>query len=137
MLVEFGRWFYIGHIPWIRNGIWVWSYCEMLTSMISYMVWCGCCWVFLVGFLWRRSYLHSLHLEVCVEGHDTYYDLYGFSLVLVILLDVQLSLHWIWDWLEIVITDLCSCMSYERWHGYSFISFLCWLWRAWETIGDF
>ena len=21
MLVEFGRWFYIGHIPWIRNGL--------------------------------------------------------------------------------------------------------------------
>ena len=31
----------------------------------------------LVGVLWRRSYLHSLHLEVCVEGHDTGYDLHG------------------------------------------------------------
>ena len=34
----------------------------------------------LVGVLWRRSYLHSLHLEVCVEGHDIGYDLDGFSL---------------------------------------------------------
>ena len=39
--------------------------------MISYMVW--------FGFLWRRSYLHSLHLEVCVEGHDTGYDFHDFS----------------------------------------------------------
>ena len=46
----------------------------------------------LVGVLWRRSYLHSLHLEVCVEGHDIGYDLHGFSLVLVIFLDVQISL---------------------------------------------
>ena len=36
--------------------------------------------------------MHSLHLEVCVEGHDTSYDLHGFSLVLVIFLDVQISL---------------------------------------------
>ena len=56
--------------------------------MISYMVWFGCCYGFLVGVLWRRSYLHNLHLEVCVEGHDTGYDLYGFFLVLVIFLDV-------------------------------------------------
>ena len=45
-------------------------------------------------------------------------------------------LHWIWDWLEIVITSLCACMSCEGWHGYSFISFLYWLWRTWESIGD-
>ena len=32
----------------------------------------------LVGVLWRISYLHSLHLEVCVEGHDIDYDLHGF-----------------------------------------------------------
>ena len=32
----------------------------------------------LIGVLWRRSYLHNLHLEVCVEGHDTSYDLHGF-----------------------------------------------------------
>ena len=36
--------------------------------------------------------LHSLHQDVCVEGHDTGYDLHGFSLVLVIFLDVQISL---------------------------------------------
>ena len=48
-----------------------------------------------MGVIWRRSYLHSLHLEVCVEGHDTGYDLHGFSLVLVIFLDVQFFLHWI------------------------------------------
>ena len=36
--------------------------------------------------------MHSLHLEVFVEGHDTSYDLHGFSLVLVIFLDVQISL---------------------------------------------
>ena len=38
-------------------------------------------WVLLwliVEVLWRRSYLYNLHLEVCVEGHDTYYDLHGF-----------------------------------------------------------
>ena len=58
------------------------------------------------------------------------------SLVLVIFLDVQFWLHWIWDWLEIVITSLCSCMSCERWHGYYFISFLYWLWRTWKSIGD-
>ena len=46
-------------------------------------------------------------------------------------------LHWIWDWLEIVITSLCSCISCERWHGYSFISFLFWLWGAWKIVGDF
>ena len=114
--------------------LWVWSSCERLTSMISYMV---CVLLkLLVGVLWRRSYLHSLHLEVCVEGHDTNYDLHSFSLVLVIFLDVQFFLHWIWDWLEIVITILCSCMSCERWHGYSFISFPNWLWRTWESIGD-
>ena len=56
---------------------------------------------------------HNLHLEVCV-GHDTSYDLHGFFLVLVILVDVRFHLHWIWDWLEIVITSLCSCMSCER-----------------------
>jgi hypothetical protein len=33
----------------------------------------------LVGVLWRISYLHNLHLEVCVEGHDTSYDLHDFS----------------------------------------------------------
>lgn len=33
----------------------------------------------LVGVLWRISYLHNLHLEVCVEGHDTDYNLHGFS----------------------------------------------------------
>ena len=33
----------------------------------------------LVEVLWRGSYLHSLHLEVCVEGHDTGYDLHDFS----------------------------------------------------------
>ena len=41
----------------------------------------GMAWVLLrllVGFFWRRSYLHNLHLEVCVEGHDTDYDLHGF-----------------------------------------------------------
>ena len=38
--------------------------------------------------LWRRSCFHSLYIEVCVEGHDTCYDLHGFSLVLVIFLDV-------------------------------------------------
>ena len=32
----------------------------------------------LVGVFWRRSYLHKLHLELCVEGHDTGYDLHGF-----------------------------------------------------------
>ena len=36
--------------------------------------------------------LTQLHLEVCVEGHDTGYDLHGFSLVLVIFLDVRISL---------------------------------------------
>ena len=36
--------------------------------------------------------MYSLHLEVCVEGHDTGYDLHGFSSVLVIFLDVQISL---------------------------------------------
>ena len=46
--------------------------------MISYMVWFGCCFGFFLGFFWRRSYLHSLHLEVCVEGHDTDYDLHDF-----------------------------------------------------------
>ena len=50
-----------------------------------------------------------------------------FLLVLVIFLDVRFHLHWIWDW--------CSCMSCERWHGY-YISFLCWLWRTWESVGD-
>ena len=68
----------------------------------------------------------------------TWYRLWfaWFLLFLVIFLDVQFHLHWIWDWLNIVITGLCSCMSCERWHGYSFISFLCWLWRTWESIGD-
>ena len=42
-------------------------------------IWFRCCWDFLVGVLWRISYLHSLHLEVCVEGHDTGYDLHEFS----------------------------------------------------------
>ena len=47
----------------------------------------------LIGVLWRRSYLYILHLEVCVEGHDTGYDLHGFSLVLVIFLgSVSLTL---------------------------------------------
>ena len=59
-----------------------------------------------------------------------------FLLVLVILMDVQLYLHWIWDWLEIVLIGLCSCMSCERWYDYSFISFLYWLWRTWESVGD-
>ena len=36
--------------------------------------------------------MQSLNLEVCIEGHDTGYDLHGFSLVLVIFLDVQFSL---------------------------------------------
>ena len=45
-----------------------------------------------VGFLWRISYLHDLHLEVCVEGHDTGYDLHGFLLVFIIFLDVSISL---------------------------------------------
>ena len=57
--------------------------------MISYMVWVLS--RLLVGVLWRRSYLHSSHLEVCVEGHDTIYDLHGFSLVLVIFLDVRVA----------------------------------------------
>ena len=26
--------------------------------------------------------MHNLHLEVCVEGHDTCYDLHGFLFVL-------------------------------------------------------
>ena len=90
--LNFVRWFYIGHIPWIRNGLQVWSSSERLTSMISYMVWLGCYWSFLVGVLYKKSYLHNLYLEVCVEGHDTGYDLYGFSLVLVIFLDVRISL---------------------------------------------
>ena len=59
--------------------------------MISYMIWFGCCCGFLVGVLWRRSYLHSLHLEVCVEGHYIGYNLYGFSLVLVIFLMFNFS----------------------------------------------
>ena len=63
--------------------------------MISYMSWFGFCYSFLVGVLWRISYLHNLHLEACVEGHDTSYDLHGFSLVLVIILDVEFCLHWI------------------------------------------
>ena len=74
-------------------------------------------WVFLRllgGFLWRISYLHNLHLEVCVDGHDIGYDFHGFSLVLVISLDVWFFLLCIGDWLEIVITSLCSCMSCER-----------------------
>ena len=54
------------------------------------MIWVLLC--LLVGVLWRRSYLHSLHLEVCVEGHDTDYGLHSFSLVLVIFLDVRISL---------------------------------------------
>ena len=62
--------------------------------MISYMIWFRCFCGFLVVILWGRSYLHSLHLEVCVEGHDTGYDLHGFSLVSVIFLDVQFHLHW-------------------------------------------
>ena len=45
----------------------------------------------LVGVLWRRSYLHSLHLDVYVEGHETGYDLHGFFLVLVIFLDVRFT----------------------------------------------
>ena len=61
--------------------------------MISYMIWFGFYCGFLVGILWRRSYFHSLHLEVCVEGHDIGYDLHSFSLVLVIFLDVQFYLH--------------------------------------------
>ena len=77
--------------------------------MISYMAWFGCFCGFLFGVLWRRSYLHSLHLEVCVEEHDTGYDLHGFSLVLVIFLDVHFFLTF-----EIMITSLCSCMSCER-----------------------
>ena len=36
--------------------------------------------------------MYNLHLEVCVEGHDIGYDLHGFSLVLVIFLDVRVSL---------------------------------------------
>ena len=32
----------------------------------------------LIGVLWRRSYLHSLHLEVHIEGHDIGYDLHNF-----------------------------------------------------------
>ena len=60
--------------------------------MISYMVWFGCCCGFLVGVLWRISYLHSLHLDVCVEGHDTSYYLHGFSWVFVIYLNVQFLL---------------------------------------------
>ena len=85
------------HIPLIRNGLWVWSSCERLTSMISYMVWFWCYYGFLVGILWRISYLHNLHLEVCVEGHDIGYDLHSFSLVLIIFMDVWVHLHWIWD----------------------------------------
>ena len=69
----------------------------------------------------------------------TWYRLWfaWFLLVLVIFLDVWFHLHWIWDWLEIVITGLYSCMSCEKWHGYYFISFLCWLWRTWESVRFF
>ena len=90
----------------------------------------------LVGVLWRSSYLHSLYLKVCVEGHDTGYNLHGFSCSWLSSCMFGFHLHWIWDWLEILITGLCSCMSCESWHGYSFISFLYWLWRAWKSVGD-
>ena len=56
--------------------------------MISYMMWFWVLLSLLVGVLRRRSHLHSFHLEVCVEGHDIGYDFCGFSLVLVIFLDV-------------------------------------------------
>ena len=62
--------------------------------MISYMVCFECCFGFLLGF-YGGDYKHNLHLEVCVEGHDIGYYLHGFSLVLVIFLDVQFHLHWI------------------------------------------
>ena len=60
--------------------------------MISYMVWYGCCCGFLVGVLWRRSYLYSLHLEVCVEGQDIGYDMHGFLFALGYLLRCLVSL---------------------------------------------
>ena len=87
-----------------------------------------------LGDFWRPI-LRVVLAGVC---RRTWYRLWfaWFLLVLVILLYVWFHLHWIWDWLEIVITSLCSCMSYERWHSYSFISFLYWLWRTWESIGD-
>ena len=116
MLVEFGRWFYIGHIPWFRNGfmslIFLWeAYIhDMLYGMICMLLWLR------VWILWMRSYLHNLHLEVCVEGHDTGYDLHGFSCSWSSSWMFGFHLHWIWDWLEIMITSLCSCMSCERWH---------------------
>ena len=80
---------------------------------------------------------NNLHQEVCVEGHDIGYDLHGFFLVLVIFLDIWFLLHWIWDFLDILIIGLCLHMLCERWHGYYFISFFCWLWRTWESIGNF
>ena len=90
------------------------------------------CWIFMEDII-----LHSLQLEIHIEGHHTGYNLHGFSMVLIIFLDVRFSLHSIWDWLDIVIIGLCSCMSCERWHGCSFISFFYWLWRTWESVGDF
>ena len=60
--------------------------------MVSYMVWFECCRGFLIRVLWRSSYLHNLHLEVCVGGHDTCYDLHGFLIVLSYLLGCLVSL---------------------------------------------
>ena len=37
--------------------------------------------------------MHNLYIEVCIEREDTSYDLHDFSLVFVILLDVQFFLH--------------------------------------------
>ena len=37
----------------------------------------------------------------------------------------------------VMINNFSSCMSCERWHIYSFIFFLCWLWRTWESVGEF
>ena len=77
--LSLGDSFIFGHIPWFRNGfmslIFLWeAYIhDFLYGMVWVLLW------LLVGVLWRRSYLHSLHLEVCVEGHDTGYDLHGFS----------------------------------------------------------
>ena len=89
-------------IPWFRNGLWVWSSCERLTSMISYMVWFGCCCGLLFRVLWRIILALFTSRGVC---RRTWYRLWfawflfglGYLIRCSISLTLYLRLVWYYD----------------------------------------
>ena len=86
---------------------------------------------------------HNWHLEVFVEGHATclwfVLSLFGLGYLLGCLDSHNIVF---WDLLElcghsfVVICYHFYFIVFWWWHGGSFISFLCWMWRTWESCGD-